>query len=161
MPFYAVEVEENKEFFIQKNISYLKEVKSYIPFEKKVGTVDGVKVVFYSKLLPNYILLHVDKLTESIVTKINSIKSIAGFVKVARKDLAVEIEKEEAERYLKDYDYDEIYENLSGELYIISGNYAGKTCKIKLKKDDYYVVTINTRNSPELKIPIWYLGKGI
>lgn len=161
MSVFAIEIEENKEFFIQKNLSYIKDVKSYIPFEKKTGTVDGVKVLFYSKLLPNYVLVQVDKLNDSIVDRINSIKNIAGFVKVSRKDLAVEIEKDEADRYIKDYNYSEIYDSLSGELYVIAGTYAGKTCKIKLKKDDYYVVTINTRNSPELKIPIWYLGKSI
>lgn len=157
--FVAIEVEENKEFLIKSSLSFIKGVEAYIPFEKKIGLVDGVKTYFYSKLLPSYILLKLDKMDESLLGKISSIKNIEGFVKIDRRAMPAVIDKEEADRYIKEYDYEEIYNTLNGELIIIAGTYAGKTCKIKSKKEDYYVVTVNTRNSPELKIPIWYLGK--
>jgi len=157
----ALEVEENKEFFVKKNIAHLKEVRCYIPFERKIGIIGDVKVAFFSKLLPNYLVIEVDKLNDRLANRISSVKDVAGFVKASREDLAVELEKEDSDRYVKEYNYNEIYSILDGELYVISGNYAGKTCRIKSKKEDYYVIIVNTRNTPELKMPIWYLGKAL
>lgn len=160
--FFIFETEDNTELAIKTDIeSVISNSKVYVPFLKSITSVNNNKVIFYNKLLPNYIILEIENLSKEILSKLRSIKNLKNYLEESTLN-GLEpalLEQDAIEQYIKEYKYKEIYRELDGELVLLAGPYTGKTCKIKTKYKDFYSIIINVKNTPEVKVPLWCLGK--
>lgn len=164
MKYYVLKIKDNKELSVKEDLLrvFKEQLVVIMPFMKNSATIEGNKINFFNRLLPNYLIIGCQELDKGIVEKIAKINNTDGFIystSLSGDEPSV-LEKDEAEQYLKDdYDFGIIEKTLDGELVVLNGPYSGKTCRIKYKQLDYYSVIVNTRKTPEMKLPIWCLGK--
>lgn len=166
MNYYVLKTQDNKELSVKEEMLtvFKNKFEIIMPFAKHIATLDGIKLSFFSRMLPNYLIIGAEKLSKQDIELISKIFNTDGFLYSSTKnggELSV-LEPDEVSQYLDSvYDFTLIDTTLEGELYILNGRYAGKTCKTKYKKLDYYGVIVNTRKTPEVRIPIWCLGKAL
>lgn len=164
MKYYVLKTKDNKEFSIKEDLELTlgKEIVVIMPFIKNNVKIENGSILFFNRLLPNYLIIGTNDLSKDLIKKICRINNTDGFINSSTLsgEAPSELEKDEVSEYLKtEYKNSEIYKALDGDLVVLNGPYSGKTCRIKYKKLDYYGVIVNTRKTPEIKLPIWCLGK--
>lgn len=157
--YYAVQTEEDKEFSVKSKLKHLlPNLNFLIPLSEETLTIGGKRFEHQSLLMPEYVILEAEELTDSDIDKISKTKGVIGILsdKIKGKNVPSKIEPNEIKRFIKKvYSPEEEFKNA----HILYGQFAGYLGTVEQIIDDEVHLTVNIKNQPKIVLPIWYLGK--
>lgn len=152
MAYYAVQTSENKEFEVKERIlSLVKNSKVFVPTKLSKVPIGKNTFLYYEKLLPEYVILEHDAVTNSIISVISEIRNVELFVKD-------KMDEAEAKMFIVTAGESQ-FNIFKGKANIILGEYAGNSCEIVSVKNDEAVVVVENSSKAKIRVPIWNLGK--
>ena len=157
MKYFIVNTKEEKESNVKNQICSLFNNKIFvkIPFKKTKKIVDKKVYIIFEKVLPEYIIIGCDGLTNEIIRKLRNLKDI---VKVMKEN----IHRDEIDRFLRAPDMDAIKVIIGNDPVILFGEHCGSKCTILSynNNDDTINVLLST-SKQKIDIPVWYIGKEV
>ncbi len=165
--YYTFQTKENEEFSVSSKIKErFKNVDVVIPTEEKILNINGRKFLYYERLLPDYVFVGSENLSQDEFDKICEVKNIIKSNILNSPDVC-KLSKEDINRFItkplkKTNTMLEILSNvlkIGKTINIISGQYANYTATIKSINDNYEIfVIINIPTKPKVMVPLWFIG---
>ncbi len=168
--YYTFQTEENKEFVVSGKVKEkFKKFDVIIPTEEKILFAGGRRFMYYERLLPDYIFIGAENLTQKDFDEIRFTKGIINS-KVLNSPEICKLSKEDTNKFivkpLKKTNamlqvlIDEL--KVGKSINIISGQYANYTAIVRSVNDNCEInVTVNIPSKPKTILPLWFIGQEI